>query len=277
MEMNESVLKAFKSYLIEEEKSVDTILKYLSNIKEFFIWKEENEITKQLCLDYKKHLQDRNLSPVTINTKISSLNSLLKFLNLNNCCLKFLKIQQRVFRDEEKELTKRDYEKLVNTAYRLNKEQLALILQTICCTGIRISELKYITTKAVINGKVYVNLKGKERTILIPKELKRKLLPFIKKNHITEQVFVTKNNTPISRHQIWRQMKVLCREAHVDEKKVFPHNLRHLFAITFYKQNKDIAKLADILGHSNVNTTRIYLISSGKEHQYLLDKMKLIC
>lgn len=277
MEINESVFMEFKNYLIEQEKAVDTISKYLSNMKEFFNWKEEREITKQLCLDYKRHLLDRNLSSITINTKISSLNCLLKFLNLNNYYLKFLKIQKKVFCDEEKELTIKEYEKLVNTAYRLDKEQLALIIQTICSTGIRVSELKYITVEAIINGKAEIHLKGKDRTILIPKELRKKLMQFIKKNNIEDIVFITKNGNPISRYQIWKQMKMICRKTHIDEKKVFPHNLRHLFAITFYKQNKDISKLADILGHSNINTTRIYLISSGKEHLSLLDKMKLIC
>lgn len=277
MEINEKILLDFRNFLIEEEKSSDTISKYLSNIKEFCSWKEDKECTKQLLLDYKKYLLCKNLNPVTINAKLSSLNGLFKFLNHSEYCVKFLKIQQKVFRSEDKELSKRDYETLVNTAYAQNKEQLALILQTIGSTGIRISELKYITRDTVENGKVCIHLKGKERTILIPKTLKKKLLPFIKKNNITEQVFVTKNNTPISRHQVWKQMKTLCKKAHIDESKVFPHNLRHLFAITFYKINKDIAKLADILGHSSINTTRIYLISSGKEHLCLLDKMKLVC
>lgn len=277
MEINEKILLDFRNFLIEEEKSSDTISKYLSNIKEFCSWKEDKECTKQLLLDYKKYLLCKNLNPVTINAKLSSLNGLFKFLNHSEYGVKFLKIQQKVFRSEDKELSKRDYETLVNTAYAQNKEQLALILQTIGSTGIRISELKYITRDTVENGKVCIHLKGKERTILIPKTLKKKLLSFIKKNNITEQVFVTKNNTPISRHQVWKQMKTLCKQAHIDESKVFPHNLRHLFAITFYKINKDIAKLADILGHSSINTTRIYLISSGKEHLCLLDKMKLVC
>ena len=182
-----------------------------------------------------------------------------------------------MFQSENKELTKKEYEKLVQTAYEQRKEQLALILQTIGSTGIRVSELKYITKEAVLNGKACIHLKGKDRIILIPKELRNKLKIFIKKNDIENVIFITKNGTPIDRKQIWKQMKALCKLAHIDDRKVFPHNLRHLFAVTFYKLHKDISKLADILGHSSINTTRIYLISTCREHLNLLDKLKLVC
>lgn len=273
----EKEMNQYKEFLVEEEKSSETIEKYLANIREFCNWKQEEELSKQIFVDYKKHLIDKKLSPVTVNSKLSALNGFLKFLKLDSYCVKFLKIQKQIFRSEERELTKADYEKLVKTAYQKNKEQLALIIQTIGSTGIRVSELQYITKDAVLNGKANIHLKGKERVILIPKDLRKILLPYIKKNNIIEQVFVTKNNTSIDRKQVWRQMKHLCKEANVDESKVFPHNLRHLFAVVFYKINKDIAKLADVLGHSSINTTRIYLMSTGKEHSNLLNKLQLIC
>lgn len=273
----EKEINQYKNFLIEEEKSPETIEKYLANIREFCDWKQEEKLTKQLFVDYKKYLIGKKLSPVTVNSKLSALNGFLKFLKLDNYCVKFLKIQKQIFRSEERELTKAEYERLVKTAYQKGKEQLALIIQTIGSTGIRVSELKYITKDAVLNSKANIHLKGKERVILIPKDLKKILLPYIKKSNITEQVFVTKNNNPIDRKQVWRQMKHLCKEAKVDESKVFPHNLRHLFAVVFYKINKDIAKLADVLGHSSINTTRIYLMSTGKEHSNLLNRLQLIC
>ncbi len=276
MELNENIILEYKSKLLEEEKSIETIVKYLADIREFLQWNSDDIIDKQKFIDYKAYLIQKELNPATINSKLSALNGLLKYLELSEYCVKFLKIQKKVFQAENRELTKHDYEKLIETAYKQNKEQLALIIQTIGGTGIRVSELKYITKEAVLNGRANIHLKGKERTILIPKTLKKKLITFIKKNGIEKEVFITKNNTPLDRKQIWRQMKQLCKTANVDERKVFPHNLRHLFAVTFYKINKDIAKLADILGHSSINTTRIYLISTGREHLNLLEKLQLV-
>lgn len=276
MEIDYTLIQKYKNHLLENEKSMETINKYISSLEEFVRW-NGNIISKQGCINYKQHLMEQNFNPSTINTKLAALNGLLKYLELDSFCLKFLKIQRKIFQPEKRELNKREYEKLVETAYKQNKEQLALIIQTICSTGIRISELKYITKEAVLNGRANIHLKGKERDILIPKALKKKLIIFIKKNNIENEVFITKNQTPIDRKQVWRQMKQLCKQANVDEEKVFPHNLRHLFAVIFYKQNKDIAKLADILGHSSINTTRGYLISTGREHLYLLEKMQLVC
>ena len=277
MEINDKIIEKYKQYLIQEEKSKETIDKYIAEIKTFVLWNKKENITKEEIIQYKKELINKKLNPSTINSKLSALNGLFKYLEHPEYCVKFLKIQRKVFQTEEKELTKREYEKLVETAYKQNKEQLALILQTIGATGIRVSELKYITKEAVLNGRACIHLKGKERVILIPKTLKKKLITFIKNNHIENEVFITKNKTPLDRKQIWRQMKQLCKEAKVDERKVFPHNLRHLFAVTFYKLNKDIAKLADVLGHSSINTTRIYLISTGKEHLSFLEKLQLVC
>lgn len=267
----------FKQHLIENERTTETISKYISDIKEFCQWNNNQSVTKQTLIDYKSHLQGKQLNPVTINSKLSVINGLFKFLGFNDYCVRFLKIQRKVFRSEEKELTKNEYERLIQAAYKQNKEQLALIIQTIGATGIRISELKYITKDAVINGIANIQLKGKNRTILIPKSLKKKLLPFIKKHQLEKEIFITKNGTSLDRKQIWREMKHLCKEAKVDESKVFPHNLRHLFAVTFYKVSKDIVKLADVLGHSSINTTRIYLISTEKEHLSKLEKLELVC
>ena len=277
MEINDKIIKQYERVLQQQEKASETIDKYIAEIKTFVLWNKKENITKEEIIQYKKELINKKLNPSTINSKLSALNGLFKYLEHPEYCVKFLKIQRKVFQTEEKELTKREYEKLVETAYKQNKEQLALILQTIGATGIRVSELKYITKEAVLNGRACIHLKGKERVILIPKTLKKKLITFIKNNHIENEVFITKNKTPLDRKQIWRQMKQLCKEAKVDERKVFPHNLRHLFAITFYKLNKDIAKLADVLGHSSINTTRIYLISTCREHLNLLEKLKLIC
>ena len=275
MEINEKTIEEYKNYLIQEEKAKETIERYVSEIRTFVL--KNSDISKEALIQYKQELIDSKLNPKTINSKLSALNGLCKFLLHSEYCVKFLKIQKKVFQSENKELTKKEYEKLVQTAYEQRKEQLALILQTIGSTGIRVSELKYITKEAVLNGKACIHLKGKDRIILIPKELRNKLKAFIKKNDIENIIFITKNGTSIDRKQIWKQMKALCKEAHIDDRKVFPHNLRHLFAVTFYKLHKDISKLADILGHSSINTTRIYLISTCREHLNLLDKLKLVC
>ena len=275
MEINDKIIEEYKYYLIQEEKSCETVDKYVSIIRTFVL--KSKEISKETVIQYKQELIDSKLNPSTINSKLSALNGLCKYLNHPEYCVKFLKIQRKVFQSEKKELTRKEYEKLVKVAYEQKREQLALILQTIGATGIRVSELKYITREAILNGRAEIHLKGKDRVILISKTLRKKLIQFIKENNIEQEVFITKNGTPIDRKQIWRQMKALCKLAHIDESKVFPHNLRHLFAVTFYKQNKDIAKLADVLGHSSINTTRIYLISTGREHLNLLEKLKLVC
>ena len=277
MEINDKIIKQYERVLQQQEKASETIDKYIAEIKTFVLWNKKENITKEEVIQYKEELIHNKLNPSTINSKLSALNGFFKYLEHPEYCVKFLKVQRKVFQSENRELTKREYEKLVETAYKQNKEQLALILQTIGATGIRVSELKYITKEAVLNGRACIHLKGKERVILIPKTLKKKLITFIKNNHIENEVFITKNKTPLDRKQIWRQMKQLCKEAKVDERKVFPHNLRHLFAVTFYKLNKDIAKLADVLGHSSINTTRIYLISTGKEHLSFLEKLQLVC
>lgn len=278
MIINDDIIKKYKFYLIEEEKADSTINKYLLDIKDFIKWNNNRYIDKQIIIEYKQHLIDSDLKPKTINAKISSINSFLKYLGEIQCCVKLLKLQNQVFRDEKKELSIQEYKTLVKTANHLKKYRLSLVLQTICSTGIRVSELKYITVEAVNKGKAEIHLKGKDRTILIPEALISKLLFYCNERNIRQgEIFLTKNNKSLDRKQIWQEMKKLCRKAGIEESKVYPHNLRHLFAVTFYKESNDIVKLSDILGHSSINTTRIYLLSTGKEHLNLLNKLQLVC
>lgn len=272
-------IRDYKQFLIESEKAEGTISKYSFDLKEFFTWNDGHDIDKQRIVDYKEHLMnDTPLKHVTINAKISAINGFMKFMNHPQYCVKFIRIQKKMFRDESRELTIDEYKELVYEAYRMKNEKLALILQTICSTGIRVSELQYFTVEAVQKGKVEIHLKGKERVILMPTSLITKLLNYCKENNITHgEIFVTRNNNSLSRRQIWKGMKGLAKKTNVNPNKVFPHNLRHLFAVTFYEMSNDIVKLADILGHSSVNTTRIYLLSTGKEHRNMLNNMKLVC
>ena len=266
----------FKEHLILEERSEITVEKYIRDVKAFAKYAQNNAVTKETVIAYKKHLQEI-YAVRSVNSMLASINSLFAFLGWYDLRVKSLKLQQQVFCPEEKELTRAEYARLCRTAERKHNERLNLILQTICGTGIRVSELQYITVEAVKNGEAVVRCKSKTRSVFIVKELKQKLLRFAAKQGIKSgMIFVTKNGKPINRTNIWREMKALCTEANVNPQKVFPHNLRHLFARVFYGIEKDIAKLADILGHSNINTTRIYIISTGTEHRRRMENMHLI-
>ena len=266
----------FKEHLILEERSEITIEKYIRDVKAFAKYTQNSAITKETVIAYKKHLQE-NYAVRSVNSMLASINSLFAFLGWHDLKVKSLKLQQQVFCPEEKELTKAEYARLCRTAERKHNERLNLILQTICGTGIRVSELQYITVEAIKQGEAVVNSKAKTRSVFIVKELKQKLLRFAAEQNIKNgMIFVTRTGKPISRTNIWREMKALCEEANVNPKKVFPHNLRHLFARVFYGIEKDIAKLADILGHSSINTTRIYIISTGMEHRQRMENMRLI-
>ena len=261
---------------MEEEKSDATIEKYIRDVTAFATYINGAAITKETVIAYKQHLLDESYAVRSINSMLASLNSLFCFLGWTDLKVKSLKVQQ-VFCPEEKELTRAEYERLCRTAQKKHNERLCLILQTICSTGIRVSELQFITVEAVKEGKAIVSLKGKTRTIFLTKELRKKLLRYISEQQIAEgPVFITRTGKPISRSNIWREMKGLCEEANVDPRKVFPHNLRHLFARVFYGLEKDIARLADILGHSSVNTTRIYIVSTGCEHRRCMEQMRLV-
>lgn len=266
----------FKEHLILEERSEITIAKYIRDVKAFAKYTQNSDITKETVIAYKKHLQE-NYAVRSVNSMLASINSLFAFLGWHDLKVKSLKLQQQVFCPEEKELTKAEYARLCRTAERKHNERLNLILQTICGTGIRVSELQYITVEAAKNGEAVVNCKAKTRSVFIVKELKQKLLRYAAEQNIKNgMIFVTRTGKPISRTNIWREMKALCEEANVNPQKVFPHNLRHLFARVFYGIEKDIAKLADILGHSSINTTRIYIISTGTEHRQRMENMRLI-
>lgn len=269
-------IERFRNYLREEEKSENTIEKYIRDVTAFSAFCD-GMITKDAVIAYKQNLIDSGYAVRSINSMLASINSLFSFLGWYELRVKSLKVQQQVFCPEEKELTKAEYERLCRTAERKQNQRLCLILQTICGTGIRVSELQFITVETVCKGEATVSLKGKTRSIFIVRDLQKKLLRYISEQKITSgAVFITRTGKPLSRTNIWREMKSLCLEAEVNPEKVFPHNLRHLFARVFYGIEKDIAKLADILGHSSINTTRIYIISTGTEHRQRMERMRLI-
>ena len=273
---DESVLN-FQKHLMLEEKSHNTTAKYLRDASAFMIFAKGKCISKETVLAYKQDLIRHDYAICSINSILSSLNSLFSFLGWGDCKVKSMKMQRKIFCPEEKELTKEEYHRLVKAAMQKGNGRLCLILQTICGTGIRVSELSFITAEAVRQGEAVVFCKNKTRRVFIVRELRKKLLQYMKEQGIASGcVFVTKTGRPVSRTNIWREMKGLCKRAGVSSDKVFPHNLRHLFARTFYEIEKDIAKLADILGHCSINTTRIYIVSTGAEHRRKMEKMHLI-
>ena len=275
MNLTAEILEEFKNYLILEEKSAATLDKYMRDARAFFAFSGDCKVTKELVMEYKRKLIDRGYAVQSINSMLASVHSLLNFCGAGDCRVKVMKIQRETYSVPEKELTRTDYFRLLEAAGE--KPRLKMLLQTICGTGIRVSELRYFTVEAVRNSKVIVSCKNKNRVIWISGKLRKALLDFIRKENIRDGIiFRTKNGKPINRSNIWTEMKRLCKDAEVEASKVFPHNLRKLFARTFYKIEKDIAKLADILGHSSINTTRIYIMSTGMEHRQQLDKINTI-
>ena len=271
-------IREFSRYLREEERETATIDKYSRDVKDFFIWLKDREISRERMGEWRGYLLQAGRKPVTINGKLSALNKFFSFLGRNDCRTKYLKIQRRLFRSTEKQLSKQEYIRLMETAHSLGRERLALLMETICVTGIRVSEVQYITVEAVQTGQTEIALKGKIRTILLPGKLCRKLKKYAGKRKIVSgEVFLTRNGKGMSRRQIWAEMKSLCEKAGVAPSKVFPHNLRHLFAQTFYRVCRDVAKLADVLGHSSIETTRLHLISTEAEHVRQMERMGLIC
>lgn len=268
-------IAGFREHLILEERSAATIQKYIRDIKAFAKY-AEGAVTRETVIAYKKRLQE-HYAVRSVNSMLASLNSFFAFLGWHDLRVKALKLQQQVYCPEEKELTKAEYTRLCKAVQRRHNERLNLILQTICGTGIRVSELQFITVEAAKCGEAVVRCKGKTRAVFIVRELRQKLLRYAAEQGIKSgMIFVTRTGKPINRTNIWREMKSLCQEAGVNPEKVFPHNLRHLFARVFYGMEKDIAKLADILGHSSINTTRIYIISTGIEHRRRMENMHLI-
>ncbi len=275
MKLSNEQIKEFANYLYREEKSAATQEKYLRDVRVFCVYADDNEITKELVVAWKKQLVDSGYAVRSINSMLASVNSLLDFLGLAYCKVKNIRTQRQTYCAEEKELTKAEYLRLLEASKK--NEQLNLVLQTICGTGIRVSELRYFTVEAIRYGEVTVDCKNKTRTILVPGKLKSILLNYAKRHAITTgAIFVTRNGKPLNRSNIWSAMKKLCETAGVKSSKVFPHNLRKLFARTFYSIEKDIAKLADILGHSSINTTRIYIMTTGIEHRRKIERLGLV-
>ena len=274
--MTNKQISEFKTYLINEEKSKATIEKYIRDITTFASWLGCAELCKARVLEYKERLI-KNYAPTSVNSILSSLNSFFDYSGEYGLKVKNLKIQKQIFAKNEKELTKAEYERLLKAAKSKGNRKLNLIMQTICATGIRVSELKYICAESLKSGIAQVNMKGKLRVIIIPGELCRILKKYSKEQHITSgSIFITKTGKPLDRTNIWKLMKSLCESANVDKNKVFPHNLRHLFARTFYSVEKDIVRLADILGHSSVNTTRIYTMDTWEICRRQVQRLGLI-
>lgn len=313
--ITEEIVGGYLKHLAREEYAQDTVKKYLRDIRTFAAWLEkradvgraktaagkdaamderaaaerepaatesatadrEPAVDKEASAGWKSHLTEKGYAPATINAMLSSLNGFFGFLGWEECKVKFLKIQRRTFRDQEKELSRAEYERLLETARENKNSRLALLLEAVCATGIRVSEVKYITVEALCRRRADISLKGKIRTILLPGKLCKKLGDYARRQGITSgEIFVTRSGRGISRRQIWQEMKKLCAKAGVNPSKVFPHNLRHLFARTYYSMEKDIVRLADILGHSSVNTTRIYTMESGDTHRRQLERMRLL-
>lgn len=268
-------LAAFRENLIREEKSAATVEKYLRDAGAFLAYSVGHSITKEHTVAYKRSLQEQGYAIRSINSMLASINSLFDFLGWTDCKVKNLRCQRQTYCAAEKELTKAEYMRLLDASK--HQEQLNLVIQTICSTGIRVSELKYFTLEAMRQGEVSVRCKSKTRTILVPGKLKKLLLNYAKKNNISRgTIFITRNGKPLDRSNIWAQTKRLCKTAGVNPSKVFPHNLRKLFARTFYGIEKDIAKLADILGHSSIDTTRIYIMTTGTEHRRKIERLGLV-
>lgn len=275
--LTDKQIVSFAMYLEREEKSVNTINKYIRDVKSFLTRIGDAEITKRTVIDYKNELIAKEYAVRSINSMVASLNSFFSFLGWTDLKVKSIKLQRQIYCSEEKELTKTEYLRLINTAKRRGNERLCLLIQTICGTGIRVSELQYITVESVKQGRAIVSMKGKMRTVFIVRDLQKKLLHYAARHRILSgAIFITRSGKSMSRTNIWREMKSLCEQADVSSQKVFPHNLRHLFARTFYGIEKDMAKLADILGHSSINTTRIYIVTTGNEHRQCMENMRLI-
>lgn len=271
------LLETFRRHLLLEEHEGSTVEKYLRELRQLLTWLAGGAVTKERAAAWKESLVEHGYAPATVNGKLAAMNALFLFAGWEDCRVKSLRLQRRLFREPKRELSREEYGRLLHTAEESGRERLLLLLETICSTGIRVSEVCYITVEAAQRGRAEISLKGKIRTILLPRKLCRKLLKYAKKNKtVSGKIFLTRNGTSLSRRQIWAELKHLCKYAGVEPSKVFPHNLRHLFATIFYKACKDIVRLADVLGHSSIETTRIYLVTSGTEHIRQLERLGLV-
>lgn len=276
--LTETKITEFGTALRREERAESTIEKYLRAVRNLSAWLDGKDITKDRLLEWKEYLSASGYAPRTVNAMLAAINNFLSAQGLGEFHLKSLRVQRQMFRNTEQELSREEYLRLVETARKNGQERLALVMESIGSTGIRVSELAYFTVEAARKGRVDISLKGKIRTILLTDKLCEKLLKYAREQKIVSgRIFLTKNGKNLDRRQIWAEMKALCAQADVDAAKVFPHNLRHLFAVSFYRTTRDIVKLADVLGHSNIETTRIYLLTTGSEHRKILEGLKLIC
>ena len=274
--LQETMIPPYETALQEAEKSAATMEKYLHHVRQFVAHDAGRKIDKALMLEYKTRLE-KLYAPSSANAALAAVNGFLRFWGFESCGVKPFKVQKKLYCPEERELSREEYIRLVKAAKEKSSERLALLLESICATGIRVSELPYITVEAVARGEAVVHCKGKTRTVFLPAALQKKLRRYMQRQKIQSgPVFITRTGKPMNRSNIWREMKALCERANVAPSKVFPHSLRHLFARTFYSIDHDVAKLADLLGHSNINTTRIYIITTGAEHRRKMETMRLV-
>ena len=270
-------IERFQRYMRDEEYAAGSIELYSRSVKNMYVWHAGKPVTKASVTAWKESLVSSGYAPVTVNAMIVAVNRFLHYLGRDECRVRALRLQRRNFREAERELSREEYFRLVDAAEQKKQERLALTIETICSTGIRVSELRYITVEAAKAGRTSISLKGKIRTILLPNRLCRKLLKYARHKKIARgEIFLTAGAKSVSRKQVWAELKRLCKTAGVPPTKVFPHNLRHLFARTFYRACRDIVKLADVLGHSSIETTCIYLISTGAEHAHTLSRLGLL-
>ncbi|MGO5061989.1 tyrosine-type recombinase/integrase [Lawsonibacter sp. LCP25S3_F5] len=277
LQLTEQAFDQFEDYLRHDEREESTIEAYLRSLTRFAEWVDGRAVTKELAMEWKTALSESGYRPISVNAMLAAVNKFFTCMGREDCKVKYLKLQRQMFRKSEKDLSKEEYQRLVQAAHEKGDLRMELILETICATGIRVGELKYITVEAVRAGVAEIALKGKIRTILLPHRLCRKLQKYAKQQKIASgKLFLTQDGLPVSRQSIWTRMKALCEAAGVERSKVFPHNLRSLFARSFYGSCHDVVRLADVLGHSSIETTRIYLMSTGKEYLRQLDKLGLV-
>ena len=277
MQLTQREFDQFEDYLRHDEREESTIEAYLRSLTRFAEWADGRAVTKELAMEWKAALAEAGYRPISVNAMLAAVNKFFTCMGREDCKVKYLKLQRQMFRKSERDLSKEEYQRLVQAAHEKGDLRMELILETICATGIRVGELKYITVEAVRAGVAEIALKGKIRTILLPHRLCRKLQKYAKQQKIASgKIFLTQDGLPVSRQSIWTRMKALCEAAGVERSKVFPHNLRSLFARSFYGSCHDVVRLADVLGHSSIETTRIYLMSTGKEYLRQLDKLGLV-
>lgn len=277
MQLTQREFDQFEDYLRHDEREESTIEAYLRSLTRFAEWADGRAVTKELAMEWKAALAEAGYRPISVNAMLAAVNKFFICMGREDCKVKYLKLQRQMFRKSEKDLSKEEYQRLVQAAREKGDLRMELILETICATGIRVGELKYITVEAVRAGVAEIALKGKIRTILLPHRLCRKLQKYAKQQKIASgKLFLTQDGLPVSRQSIWTRMKALCEAAGVERSKAFPHNLRSLFARSFYGSCHDVVRLADVLGHSSIETTRIYLMSTGKEYLRQLDKLGLV-